>query len=351
MIRILASLLKQQHGETPNDLLDQILAIQDGKMEHLTDLTYPSQAAEPRHTFTASIPSSATSIAQMSVKQRMTVMPTMGRLVLEMNKSGDFYKERFQPTRATASASFIAQIKALAFEHGATAVKFVKVPADSIFAGKAIPEPYAIVFTVRMEKAPMDTAPSFEAFHEVARGYKRMAIIANLVSKFMRENGYAAYPGTALGGLTDYSRIAEVAGLGAIGYHGLLITPEDGALLRINTIYTNITNLPIEEENPHRWVRDFCAEVQQVYSLLSRQSDLHPATGAAEWPGQVHRRWRLSRLFRRQPRLCDMHRRVPLQPVGLCGHSGALQGKPRRAHFTIPMKIELEFNDEMEVVR
>ena len=260
MIRILAALLKQQHGETPNDLLDQILAIQDGKMEHLTDLTYPSQAAEPRHTFTASIPSSATSIAQMSVKQRMTVMPTMGRLVLEMNKSGDFYKERFQAPRATAPAGFIAQVKALAFEHGATAVKFVKVPADSIFAGKAIPEPYAIVFTVRMEKAPMDTAPSFEAFHEVAKGYKRMAIIANLVSQFMRENGYAAYPGTALGGLTDYSRIAEVAGLGAIGYHGLLITPEDGALLRINTIYTNITNLPIEEENPHRWVRDFCAK-------------------------------------------------------------------------------------------
>ena len=260
MIRILASLLKQQQAETPNDLLDQILAIQDGKMEHLTDLTYPSQAAEPRHTFTASIPSSATSIAQMSARQRMTLMPTMGRLVLEMNKSGDFYRERFQPTRATASAGFIAQVKALAVEHGATAVKFVKVPADSIFAGKAIPEPYAIVFTVRMEKAPMDTAPSFEAFHEVARGYKRMAIIANLVSKFMRENGYAAYPGTALGGLTDYSRIAEVAGLGAIGYHGLLITPEDGALLRINTIYTNITNLPIEEENPHRWVRDFCAK-------------------------------------------------------------------------------------------
>ena len=148
----------------------------------------------------------------------------------------------------------------MAFELGATAIKFVKVPADAIFEGKAIPEPYAIVFTVRMDKEMLDTAPSFEAFHEVACGYKRMAILANKVSQYMRQNGFAAYPGTALGGVTDYSRLAELAGLGAIGYHGLLITPEDGALLRINTIYTNISNLPIETDNPHKWVREFCAK-------------------------------------------------------------------------------------------
>jgi epoxyqueuosine reductase QueG len=72
----------------------------------------------------------------------------------------------------------------------------------------------------------------------------------------MRQNGFAAYPGTALGGLTDYTHVVEVAGLGAIGYHGLFITPQEGARLRINTIYTN---LPIQAENEHLWVRDFCA--------------------------------------------------------------------------------------------
>lgn len=187
-------------------------------------------------------------------------MPTMVRLIREMNVSGNFYTERFAATQSKASADFIAEVKALAFRYGATAVKFVKVPTDAIFTGKAIPEPYAIVFTVRMDKAKMDTAPSFEAFLEVAKGYKRMAIIANIVSRHLRASGYAGYPGTALGGLTDYSRVAEVAGLGAIGYHGLLITPEDGALLRLNTIYTNISNLPLETDNPHTWVRDFCAK-------------------------------------------------------------------------------------------
>ncbi|MBK8934227.1 MAG: 4Fe-4S binding protein [Chloroflexi bacterium] len=57
--------------------------------------------------------------------------------------------------------------------------------------------------------------------------------------------------------------MAELAEWGAIGYHGLLITPGEGARVRINTIYTNISNLPTlaatGRENEHLWVRDFCA--------------------------------------------------------------------------------------------
>ena len=94
----------------------------------------------------------------------------------------------------------------------------------------------------------MSTAPSFDAFLEVAKGYKRMAFISYKLAVLMRKNGFAAYPGTALGGITDYTYLGELAGLGAIGYHGLLITPEEGARVRINTIYTNITNLPIDEK-------------------------------------------------------------------------------------------------------
>ncbi|MEO1289360.1 MAG: hypothetical protein AAFV93_16480 [Chloroflexota bacterium] len=86
-----------------------------------------------------------------------------------------------------------------------------------------------------------------------------MAVISSKLAIFLRKNGYAAYPGTALGGTTDYVYLAELAGLGAIGYHGLLISPHTGARLRINTIYTNIENLPIAETNEHLWVRDFCS--------------------------------------------------------------------------------------------
>lgn len=110
-----------------------------------------------------------------------------------------------------------------------------------------------------MDKEPLDSSPSLASQLEVMRGYKRLAIIGNELARFMKHAGFAAYPGTALGGITDYDYLAELAGLGAIGYHGLLITPGEGARLRINTIYTNIENLSIQEENAHLWVRDFCA--------------------------------------------------------------------------------------------
>ena len=61
----------------------------------------------------------------------------------------------------------------MAAEHGATAVRYVLVPDDCVFAGKAIPYRNAIVFTVKMDKPALDTAPSFEAFLEGRDGQPR----------------------------------------------------------------------------------------------------------------------------------------------------------------------------------
>lgn len=110
-----------------------------------------------------------------------------------------------------------------------------------------------------MDKEAIDTSPSFESFHEVTRGHKNLAVIGNELARKMHQEGFAAYPSTALGGLTDYPHLAELTGLGVIGYHSLLISPHEGAQLRINTIYTNITTLPIKTGNEHLWVRNFCA--------------------------------------------------------------------------------------------
>ncbi|MCB0251932.1 MAG: 4Fe-4S binding protein, partial [Anaerolineae bacterium] len=137
------------------------------------------------------------------------------------------------------------------------------VPQNAIFATKRLPCRYAIVITVEMDKAAIDMAPSFETFLEVAKGYRRLAAISNWVARRLRRAGFAGYPGTALGGLTDYPHLAELAGLGAIGYHGLLISPDGGARLRINTIYTNIENLPLAPLGDHAWVRDFCSRCRR----------------------------------------------------------------------------------------
>ena len=256
--RIFQTMMTRGVGKKPS--LDNLLAQFDKELENFQNLVQPAPESKPRTLFDSKdLPFDKMYMAHLTVKQILSILPVMLPLQLQMRQSAKLYDGKFQPNRSEADAAFISKLESIAHEAGAKSVKYVKVPHNAIFKHKGIPYEYAVVFTVEMGKDNMSTAPSFEAFREVAKGYKNLAVAGNKMARYMREEGFAAYPGTALGGLTDYTHLAELAGLGAIGYHGLLITPNEGARLRINTIYTNITNLPIESENEHLWVRDFCA--------------------------------------------------------------------------------------------
>ena len=240
--------------------LDTMLATFDKELENFRSLVLPAPESKPRTPFDSTdVPLEKMSMSNMSTRQLMTVLPIMLPLVANMRASSKLYDGKFQPKQSEATPGFVDKLERMARAAGAKDIKYVKVPRNAIFQHKGIPHEFAIVFTVEMDQENMSTAPSYEAFREVAKGYRNLAAIGNRLARFMRKNGYAAYPGTALGGITDYTHLGELAGLGAIGYHGMLITPGEGTRLRINTIYTNITNLPIETEHAHLWVRDFCA--------------------------------------------------------------------------------------------
>lgn len=259
--KVMSGSIANQDGKV--DMLDKMLAVYDRKMENLVDAKLPAPTAPPRTPFTPDIPASRASMANLAIQKRLKMLPTMLSLMWNMWRSSRFYQRSFQPTTDKVSEQWVTQLEALAREHGAADIAYVKVPPRAIFQHLGIPHEYAVVFTIEMDPEPIKTAPSFECFLEVAKGYRKLALISNKLTRFMRQSGVAAYPGTALGGLTDYSHIAELAGLGTIGYHGLLITPKEGARLRINSIYTNAVNLPIKEENPHHWVRDFCSKCRR----------------------------------------------------------------------------------------
>jgi len=260
-VSILTKLFSKIHrGDSARPSLDTMLAMFDRELENFQSLISPTPESKPRTPFDS--PDLATekmSMANMSTRQLMTVLPIMLPLVANMRVSSKMYDGKFHPSRSEAPQKFIGKLEEVAKAAGAKDIKYVKVPRKAIFQHKGIPHEFAIVFTVEMDQRNMSTAPSYDAFREVAKGYKNLAVIGNLLARFMRENGYGAYPGTALGGITDYTHLGELAGLGAIGYHGMLITPGEGTRIRINTIYTNITNLPIDPQNEHFWLRDFCA--------------------------------------------------------------------------------------------
>jgi len=197
------------------------------------------------------------------LRQMMSILPIMIPFQINMRRGGTLYDEPFEPTRSEASEEFLSELRSAAMELGATDVKYVNVPKNAIFQNKGIPHKSAILFTIEMDAEKIASAPSFEAMREVVKGYRNLAEISLKLSMMLRDQGFAAYPGTALGGLTDYCYLAEIAGIGANGYHGLLITPNGGSRVRINAIYTNITNLPVAGENDHLWIRDLCAMCKQ----------------------------------------------------------------------------------------
>lgn len=263
MLRQMRAMFFRRGGKRVQPSLDSLLDQMDRHLDQFSNLVRPAPQSRPRTPFDSDVPAEQISSLNFTPRQRLKALPEMVPLMLGMQRSARMYRSRRRPTRSAASPELIAELEARARAAGARDIAYVKVPNSAIFQGKGIPCQYAIVFTVEMDKEPISTAPSFECMHEVMQGYKNLAAISNQLAGFLHRHGYAAYPGTALGGLTDYPQLAELAGLGAIGYHGLLITPGEGARLRINTIYTNITNLPTLEvqgqENEHMWVRDFCA--------------------------------------------------------------------------------------------
>lgn len=78
--------------------------------------------------------------------------------------------------------------------------------------------------------------------------YLQTGIVANKITNLLRQMGFGAQSGPGLGGQTVYPVLAEHAGLGAFGRHGLIITPENGPTHRLGVVYTNITNLPLNEK-------------------------------------------------------------------------------------------------------
>ena len=240
-------------------MLDGVLKKMDAHLDNFDTLVEPAPESNPRTPFETEDTPKPALLTKTTLAQKVKFFSRGIPLFWNMQKSAGLYDGNFVPTESEASPEFIAELEQFAREAGAQDIAYVKVPRDAIFKDKGIPHEYAVVFTVEMDKEPINTSPSFESQYEVAKGYKSLAVVGNKLAKRMREAGFAAYPGTALGGITDYVHLAELAGLGAVGYHGLLISPHEGARLRINTIYTNITNLPIRTENEHAWVRDFCA--------------------------------------------------------------------------------------------
>lgn len=161
--------------------------------------------------------------------------------------------------RKTAPQKFFKELESYAKSLGVLKVGYTKLTPELVFSNRTVLFDNAIVLIGEMRKKEIAKAPSVRAGIEVWRTYYRLTRAAYRIAEFLRERGYNAQPDPAVGGSTNFPLLAQKAGLGHIGKHGLLITSENGPSVRIGAVYTDL-ELPYTDERvwEYEWIPHFC---------------------------------------------------------------------------------------------
>lgn len=117
---------------------------------------------------------------------------------------------------------------------------------------------YAIVYTVEMDDKMINRAPNLEEVVAVTKGYMDASIIGLWGSEYIRGLGHPAR-GHVDGNYLVYAPVvAEAAGLGEIGRHGLLVTEGEGSRVRLGVITTDLELIP--DEKREFGLKELCSE-------------------------------------------------------------------------------------------
>lgn len=183
------------------------------------------------------------------------------RMMPSLFRTVKLIKKGITSDKKTISKEEFYELDLLMKKLGVDSYGWLEIDSDRVFKEKGVPYKNAIVITINMEKNEFKNAPSMEGQIEVMRVYGETGVAANVITEFLRRKGLNASPNHSMGGSIDYCKAGMDAGLGYIGRHGMLITPECGACHRSAIIYTDIKNLSefMNSKDNHDWIKDFCA--------------------------------------------------------------------------------------------
>lgn len=192
------------------------------------------------------------------------ISPVLGKVAEAIPAEG---AERKQITPEKASEV----LKGLAKHLGACSVGACEVNPDVVYSRKGeihygnwddwgkpfddIP-PYALVFATEMNYDNVASAPHTPESTESSNNYAKGAYISTVISRWFKSMGYI--------GLAQHQRhynvitpaLALDAGLGEVGRQGYLITPRQGARVRVFAV---LTDMPLKTDKPISFgVDEFC---------------------------------------------------------------------------------------------
>ena len=150
---------------------------------------------------------------------------------------------------------------------------------------------YAIVLAYEMDYSLIKYFNTHIANAATRMGYSRMAITNAHLAQFIRQLGFKAIESGNDIGLSV--PMAMQAGIGDLGRHGLLITPEFGPRVRLSKV---LTDLPLLVDGPIDFgITEFCAACKKCADKCPSQSissaerttkanNRSNATGEMKWP-------------------------------------------------------------------
>lgn len=189
----------------------------------------------------------------------LKTLPKQLSIAKNMEKTIKSLDENPANPKIHMDSKFINEFKKYATSMGINNIGYTEVPSDLIFCDRSILYKKAIVLTMKMDENAVNMAPSPQTQEEGIVTYDELGLKTNFLAQYLRENGFAAHSSHPAGGLVVYTKLAKKAGLGNIGRHGLLITPESGPRQRISAIFVSAEDIAETSSNEHEWISDFCA--------------------------------------------------------------------------------------------
>lgn len=199
------------------------------------------------------------------------------------------------PNRIEVEENIITKkIKGLAGYFGADLVGVAKMKPLLYYShrgrhkeiyGKEVEEnyPYGIVIAVRMNKEFIGKAPMAPEVVETSEAYVKIGLVSLQIAHYIRELGYNARSHLDGNYLTILPVMGKEAGLGEIGRHGLLITPEYGPMVRLGAITTDMPLVTDSDKNfPIHLICNICRRCSDVCPGRAIPSDIMKPTQSDE---------------------------------------------------------------------
>jgi epoxyqueuosine reductase QueG len=188
----------------------------------------------------------------------LRAMPHMRASLLGIRRSLQSLEKNPSQPKTLILEPELRELESYARSEGVDDIGYARLHETLVFQHKAVLHRNAIVLSMEMNRDRIDTSPSEQSFIEVHQTYHHLGRAANRIAAWLRKRGYSAHAGHPLMGLALYPPLAQQAGLGWRGLHGLLITPRFGPRVRLAAVFTSIENLPLGRENPHAWIGEYC---------------------------------------------------------------------------------------------